>query len=140
MDVLSRTQRSLNMSRIRGRDTRPELVVRRLLHSLGFRFRLCPQRLPGRPDVVLTRWRTVVLVHGCFWHRHHACRFATTPRTNVQFWRRKFAANRSRDRRVVKELRRLGWRVVVIWECDTRDPDALLRRLAGLRNPRQHDL
>jgi len=120
------------MSRIRGTDTTPERLVRSALHRLGFRFRLSKSRLPGRPDVVLPRHRTVVFVHGCFWHRHRDCRFAYTPKSNLRFWERKFAENVERDRRTTRKLRSLGWKVVTVWECETRDRDRLLRRLERL--------
>ena len=119
------------MSRIRGRDTKPELLVRSVLHRLGFRFRLNPVRLPGRPDVVLTRHHTVIFVHGCFWHRHGGCRFAFQPKTNVEFWTEKFGQNVARDARNKRALRRLGWRVLVVWECEASDRAALTQRLAA---------
>lgn len=132
VDRISREHRSWNMSRIRGTDTTPERLVRSALHRLGFRFRLSKSRLPGRPDVVLPRHRTVVFVHGCFWHRHRDCRFAYTPKSNLRFWERKFAENVERDRRTTRKLRSLGWKVVTVWECETRDRDRLLRRLERL--------
>jgi DNA mismatch endonuclease (patch repair protein) len=104
------------MSGIRGRDTQPELLVRRYLHRLGLRFRL-QAKLPGKPDLVFPKHRAVVLVHGCFWHRHKGCRFATTPASNCDFWASKFDANVARDAVVAKALRRLGWRVFVVWSC-----------------------
>lgn len=116
MDRLTTQHRSWNMSRIRGRDTAPERTVRSMLHRLGYRFRLHSHQLPGRPDVVLPRWNSVVLVHGCFWHRHARCPLAYTPKSRTAFWERKFAANVARDRRVVSSLRTLGWRVVIVWE------------------------
>ncbi|MDQ3171168.1 MAG: DNA mismatch endonuclease Vsr [Acidobacteriota bacterium] len=119
------------MSRIRNRDTKPELIVRSLLHRLGLRFRLQGATLPGRPDVVLARHRTVVVVHGCFWHRHGGCRFAYTPKSNVPFWLGKFAGNIARDKRANKALRALGWRVLTVWECETATPEKLARRLAA---------
>jgi DNA mismatch endonuclease (patch repair protein) len=131
MDTVSKAIRSWNMSRIRSCDTMPERAVRSLLHRMGYRFRLHHKALPGRPDVVLTRYRTVVLVHGCFWHRHEACRFAYTPKTRQRFWRAKFTANVVRDRVVQKELRKRGWRVVVVWECELRNMERLATRLAA---------
>lgn len=119
------------MSQIKNRDTKPEKTVRSFLHRLGFRFRLSAQKLPGRPDVVLTRHRTVVMVHGCFWHRHPGCKLAYHPKTNIEFWNKKFGSNVARDRTVRNELRRLGWRIVVVWECNTVDLgrlETLLRR------------
>jgi DNA mismatch endonuclease, patch repair protein len=105
------------MRAIRGRDTVPELIVRRALHGAGLRFRLHAPGLPGKPDIVLPRWGVVVFVHGCFWHRHPRCRFATTPSTRAGFWAGKFAANVARDLRNQRALRQRGWRVLVVWEC-----------------------
>ena len=132
MDRISKQHRSWNMSRIRGRNTKPELVVRSLLHRMGYRFRLHRRDLPGRPDVVLPRHRTAVLIHGCFWHRHAGCKFAYTPKSRPQFWGRKFEGNQHRDQVVRQELARLGWNVVVVWECEVRDLVRLAKRLSGL--------
>jgi len=129
MDRLSREQRSRNMARIRSRDTRPELVVRRLVHSMGFRFRLHRQDLPGRPDLVFPSRRKVIFVHGCFWHRHSCRRGKSLPTTRVEFWTRKFEANRQRDDKVRRELRRDGWEVLVVWECQATSSN--LQRLAN---------
>lgn len=128
-DNLSRAHRSWNMSRIRGSNTGPERAVRSALHRLGYRFRLKPQKLPGRPDVVLTRHRLAVFVHGCFWHRHPGCRFAYTPRSNQSFWLRKFKENVARDRRVKRLMTAKGWRPVVVWECETTPSDRLAKAL-----------
>ncbi len=117
------------MSRIRGRDTEPERAVRSLLHRLGFRFSLDARSLPGRPDVVLPKYRSVVFVHGCFWHRHARCPFAYRPKSRGVFWNHKFAENVARDRRVTNSLRKSEWRVVVVWECELRNQEALSRRL-----------
>ncbi|WP_313222842.1 very short patch repair endonuclease [Pseudoxanthomonas mexicana] len=118
------------MASIRGRDTQPELVVRRFLHSLGFRYRLSPRHLPGKPDVVLPKHHAAVFVHGCFWHGHVGCRFATMPATRTEFWMSKIAANRARDHVKEAELRSKGWRVAVVWECALKsDRDAALQRL-----------
>lgn len=122
-------QRSRNMAAIRGRNTGPELQVRRILHRMGFRFRLHRRDLPGTPDIVLPRYRTVILVHGCFWHRHPGCRFSTTPRTRREFWQEKFRQNMERDRRQITEIEAMGWTVIVVWECELRDPGALEQRL-----------
>lgn len=105
------------MAGIRGRNTAPERLVRSHLHRAGLRFRLHVRDLPGSPDIVLPRWRAVIFVHGCFWHRHAGCRYAYVPRSNRAFWQAKFAANVKRDRQKKVELRRAGWRVFVIWEC-----------------------
>ena len=137
MDHLSPAQRSWNMSRIRGRDSAPERTVRSLLHRGGFRFRLHRRSLPGTPDIVLPRYRTVIFVHGCFWHRHEGCRFAYMPKTREAFWSEKFSQNRSRDARVAAALKCQGWRVLVVWECEIRNTDRLARRLADAL--REHD-
>lgn len=129
MDRLSRARRSWNMSRIRGKDTGPERAVRSILHRMGYRFRLHPTALPGRPDIVLPRYNTVVLVHGCFWHRHSNCRFAYTPKTRVRFWRTKLEGNAERDRRSKTKLERAGWHVITVWECELRHSEQLARRL-----------
>lgn len=113
------------MAGIRGRDTRPEILVRSWLHRRGLRFRLHKAGLPGRPDLVLARYKTVIFVHGCFWHRHPRCRFATTPSTNRAFWHRKFEQNVARDTRQRRELGSLGWRVLVIWGCQVRNKGLL---------------
>jgi len=117
VDVVDQATRSRMMSGIRGRNTRPEIALRRALHARGFRFRLHRKGLPGRPDVVLPRYRAVVFVHGCFWHRHPGCRFATTPSTRPEFWAEKFAQNVARDARAIEALTGDGWRVAVVWEC-----------------------
>ena len=122
-------RRSQMMARIQGRDTVPEMIVRRTAHRLGFRFRLHRKDLPGRPDLVFPRFRSAVFVHGCFWHRHEGCRFAYTPRSRVGFWIDKFNRNVARDRRTESALADLGWRVLVIWECETRDDAVVARRL-----------
>ncbi len=120
------------MSRIRGRDTVPERQVRSILHRMGCRFRLHVTKLPGRPDVVLPRHRTVVVVHGCFWHRHAQCKFAYTPKSNLEFWTTKFSDNVARDRRTTAALKGLGWRVITVWECELARPDKLRSRLTRL--------
>lgn len=131
MDTVSKAIRSWNMSRIRCSDTAPERAVRSLLHRMGYRFRLHCKALPGRPDVVLPRYRTVVLVHGCFWHRHKSCRFAYVPKTREEFWQAKFDANVARDQVVFRSLRAQGWHVIVVWECETRNVTRLARRFTS---------
>lgn len=121
--------RSRNMAAIRARDTSPELKVRSLLHHLGYRFRLHRRDLPGSPDIVLPKHRTVVFVHGCFWHRHRGCRYTTTPKTRADFWARKFERNVERDHGQQKQLKEMGWSVMVIWECELRDLPSLRSRL-----------
>ena len=135
-DIFERAKRSEIMSRIRGRDTKPELVVRRIAHRLGFRFRLHRKDLPGSPDIVFPRYRAVIMVHGCFWHRHPGCKYAYTPKTRVQFWRKKFEDNVVRDRRNALALSERGWRTIVIWECETKDHEAVAARIESfLREP-----
>jgi len=125
MDVVSSDKRSAMMANIKGRDTRPELVVRRVAHSLGLRFRLHRRDLPGSPDLAFPGRRTVIFVHGCYWHRHPGCKFAYTPKSNVKFWRNKFQNNVVRDRRVRQELEDRGWKVIIIWECETKDQEMI---------------
>lgn len=124
-DRLSKELRSWNMSRIRSRDTAPELAVRSALHRLGYRFRLHRPDLPGRPDVVLPKYRLAVLVHGCFWHRHLACIDCSNPKTRRRYWGPKLVGNQKRDVRTRRLLRRLGWKPIVIWECETKHMDHL---------------
>ena len=123
------SERSRNLAAISGKDTAPELTVRKMLHGMGLRFRLHREDLPGRPDIVLPRHRTVVFVHGCFWHRHEGCRFTTTPKTRREFWQAKFNGNVARDSRNQADLAELGWRVIVVWECELKQPDFLRNRL-----------
>ena len=120
------------MSRIKGRDTEPERTVRSLLHSMGYRFRLHAKKLPGKPDVILSKYRTVILIHGCFWHRHKGCKNCTTPTNNRAFWLEKLEGNVARDRRNLRELRKLGWGAIVIWECELNNVAKLRSRLAKL--------
>lgn len=124
-DSLTPEARSRNMAKIRGRDTGPEVRVRRAAHALGLRFRLYRRQLPGTPDLVFPGRRIALFVHGCFWHRHSGCRFATTPKTRADFWQAKFDGNVARDARKEEELRSAGWTPATIWECETRDPDQL---------------
>ena len=128
-DIFDREKRSEIMSRIRGRDTGPEMIVRRIAHGLGFRFRLHRRDLPGSPDLLFPRYRAVIMVHGCFWHRHPGCKYASSPKTRVRFWEDKFEGNVVRDRRNEEALHELGWRVMVIWECETKDREAVAERI-----------
>ena len=118
MDTLTPEKRSWNMSRIRSKDTKPERVVRSFLHRNGFRFRLHVKNLPGMPDIVLPKYKTVIEVRGCYWHRHEGCKYAYMPKTKVEFWQKKFAENVARDQRTEQELRKLGWNVITVWECE----------------------
>jgi len=139
MDIVTPEQRSHMMSGIRSKDTKPELIVRSVLHSLGYRFRLHRRDLPGSPDIVMPRHETVIFVHGCFWHRHTGCKFAYSPKSRMEFWEKKFEKNIERDRRVQRQLRQLGWRVIVVWECQTSDLAALSERLCSRLEPGKDD-
>ena len=133
VDLLSPSERSERMSRIRSSNTAPEVALRRAMHALGFRFRLHSKGLPGKPDIVLPRYKTVIFVHGCFWHRHRGCKVATTPKTNTEFWVEKFDRNVVRDERTREQLEGLGWRVIVVWECELRSANQVagaVRRVA----------
>jgi DNA mismatch endonuclease (patch repair protein) len=131
MDIVDAAQRSAIMAGIRGKDTKPEIAVRRAAHALGYRFRLHRRDLPGSPDLVFPKLRCVIWVHGCYWHRHKGCRFAYEPKSNVEFWRSKFEKNKDRDRRAFAELVNMGWKPLVIWECETRDSAELKVRIAS---------
>ena len=129
-DVHAPAQRSFNMSRIRGRDTKPEVLLRSLLHRAGLRFRKNVRSLPGKPDIVLPKYRAIVNVHGCYWHRHTGCRFTTTPATRTSFWLKKFRGTVERDRKAEEVLRQRGWRVFTVWECELREnPAAAMDRI-----------
>lgn len=116
-DTVTKEKRSEIMSRIRSKNTRPEMIVRKLLHSAGYRYRLHRKDLPGKPDLVLPKYRTVIFVHGCFWHQHKGCPFAATPKSNIGYWAGKLASNTQRDAESVATLLKAGWRVLVVWEC-----------------------
>lgn len=131
MDIVGSKVRSRMMASVRQQNTAPELAVRRELSAMGLRYRLHDKSLPGSPDIVLSKFKSVVFVHGCFWHRH-GCYRTTSPRTRAAFWEEKFRANLSRDRRAARHLRRLGWRVIVIWECAAHNVAGLRRRLRHL--------
>lgn len=135
-DRLSKQQRSYAMSRVRSSDTQPEITVRSLLHRAGFRFRKNVRKLPGTPDVALPQYRTVVFVHGCFWHQHQDCPRARWPASNTEFWNAKLDRNVAPDRRTNKELESAGWRVIVVWQCELKN-DKLADRLGTeIRRPR----
>ena len=125
VDRLTTEHRSWNMSRIRGANTKPEKRVRSILHSNGYRFRLHRKTLPGKPDIVLPKYKSVILVHGCFWHRHIGCRFAYTPKSRTEFWSAKFARTVQRDKENLVALKLLGWRALVVWECQIEDVNLL---------------
>jgi len=120
IDIVSKKTRSRMMSSIKSKDTKPEMIVRRFLHRQGFRYRLHVKKLPGSPDIVLPKYRTVIFVHGCFWHQHEGCSYATMPSSNREFWLDKFSQNQLRDSRNLDDLHKLGWKTIVVWECGLR--------------------
>lgn len=128
-DRLTPQERSRNMSRVKGRDTKPELLVRSIVHRLGYRFRLHGKKLPGRPDIVLPRHHKVIFVHGCFWHGHPGCRRAARPSSNREFWDKKIESNIARDAANIEALRQADWKVLVIWQCAMKDRDQLEQTL-----------
>ena len=134
MDRISKEHRSWNMSRIKSGNTKPEIVVRSLLHNMGYRFRLHRKDLPGKPDIALPMYNSVIFVHGCFWHRHKGCKNASNPKTKKTFWREKFKANVERDRKVQKELKSMGWSIQIIWECELSDPEEVKKSLKSQLN------
>jgi len=131
MDKISKERRSANMARIRSKDSKPEMIVRRLLHGLGYRYRLHCKNLPGKPDLVFTKRKAIIFVHGCFWHQHPdaGCKDSAIPKSRVEYWAPKLGKNTSRDLNNIEELKRLGWRVLVIWECETRSITSLTASL-----------
>lgn len=129
MDNLTPELRSRHMRSVRREHTKPELIVRRIAHSMGFRFRLHRKDLPGSPDLVFPRLHKVIFVHGCFWHGHEGCRYATVPKTRTEWWLAKIAKNQKRDALAIAHLRELGWGATVVWECETRKPAALSERV-----------
>lgn len=132
-DIVGPGKRSRMMASVRSENTRPEMLVRRGLHRLGFRFRLHVGKLPGRPDLVLPKYRVAIFVHGCFWHRHSGCKYVTSPKNRSDFWRAKFEANIKRDHRNSRALLEDGWRVFIVWECALRHaPDRTIAQLSGL--------
>lgn len=134
-DFVSKEKRSRIMRGVKGANTKPEIIVRRALHRRGFRFRVHRKDLPGKPDIVLPRYRTVIFVHGCFWHQHEGCKDGRRPTSNVEFWDKKFETNRARDERNTQALQSLGWHVEVIWECEARDPEKLSERIEEIFAP-----
>lgn len=123
MDVLTPEQRKKCMSRIRSKDTKPEFVVRRIAHKIGFRFRLHRKDLPGKPDLTFPSRKKVVFVHGCFWHRHDGCKLASQPKSRQDYWEPKFARTVERDKQAQEFLRKMGWKFLIIWECETKNPE-----------------
>lgn len=128
-DTVTKEQHSRNMSLIRSKETKPEVFVRSVLHSLGFRFRKNVKTLPGKPDIVLPKHKTIIFVHGCFWHQHKGCRQATIPKSNIDYWVPKLKGNVKRDKQHKMDLESQNWTVAVIWECETKKADALMEKL-----------
>jgi DNA mismatch endonuclease (patch repair protein) len=135
LDNLAKEERSNIMARVRGKDTKPEMTVRRLIFSMGYRYRLHGSGLPGKPDLVFLRRKKVIFVHGCFWHRHYGCKNARLPKSRQEFWIPKLESNRLRDTRNEESLRAKGWDVLTIWECELRDPSNLTERIKGFLGP-----
>jgi DNA mismatch endonuclease Vsr len=135
MDTLTKAERSERMSRIRSKDTRPELAVRQALFGLGYRYQLHRKDLPGKPDIVFPSRKKALFVHGCFWHSHDGCKVANLPKSRTEFWQAKFQRNVERDNLNKRALRRMGWGTLTIWECETKRPDRLLRRVTGYLGP-----
>jgi DNA mismatch endonuclease (patch repair protein) len=131
-DTVTKEQRSLNMSLIRSKETKPEVFVRSVLHRLGFRFRKNVKDLPGKPDIVLPKYKTVIFVHGCFWHQHKGCRRATIPKSNTDYWIPKLTGNVKRDILHKADLKKAGWNVAVVWECETKVADKLKKKLKNI--------
>ena len=131
-DILTPSQRHKCMTSIRGKNTKPEILVRKGLHARGFRFRLHNKKLPGSPDIVLPKYGVAIMVNGCFWHGHKRCRYATKPKTNIEFWETKIARNRHRDEVTTAHLEALGWTAITIWECELRNSSQLDDRLDAL--------
>ncbi|MCX5657974.1 MAG: DNA mismatch endonuclease Vsr [Candidatus Omnitrophica bacterium] len=127
MDKISKQQRSWNMSRIKSKDTAPELRVRKILHKAGYRYRLYSKNLPGKPDIVFNKFQTAVFIHGCFWHHHKGCKGAYFPKSNIKYWLPKIRRNIQRDKIIVKQLSKEGWRVIIIWECQTYKDEEILK-------------
>ena len=127
-------QRSRNMSAIKSKNTKPEIKVRKVLHSMGYRFRLHSKDLPGSPDIVLPKYKTVIFVHGCFWHRHENCKYASNPKTRQEFWNKKFKENIKRDSEFQDKIKNLDWRSVVIWECETKNIGNLREKIIDVFN------
>ncbi|MDH4571115.1 very short patch repair endonuclease [Salinicola acroporae] len=138
-DTLTPSERSERMSRVRGKDTKPEMRLRRMVHAMGFRYRLHAKYLPGKPDLVFPSRRAVVFMHGCFWHRHEGCKLARMPKSRVSFWREKLEANRQRDRRNQLRLQEMGWRVLIVWECQLSTPEDTARRVRDFLNEAEVD-
>lgn len=136
MDIHDQKTRSYNMSRIKGKDTKPEVIVRKYLFSQGFRYRKNDKRLPGKPDIVLPKYKTVIFVNGCFWHKHEGCKYFVWPKSNSEFWKEKIESNIVRDKKQYEELKNAGWHVIIVWECELKKKqrmDTLERLVAEIQ-------
>ena len=135
-DTITKVHRSWNMSRIKSKDTKPEIIVRSMLHRMGYRFRVNKKDLPGKPDIVLPKYKTVIFVHGCFWHMHRGCKDATVPKTRTKWWLNKLEGNVKRDKENIMLLRKSGWKTAVIWECEliSNKNDKIIRKLKKIIN------
>lgn len=133
-DTMTPEQRHKCMAAIKGKDTKPEMIVRKYLHSLGYRYGLHNKNLPGCPDLVLRKYKTVIFIHGCFWHGHDGCKYYRLPKSNVEFWKEKITRNRQRDRESVRSLIKKGWNVITIWECDLKNKDKREETLNNLKS------
>jgi DNA mismatch endonuclease (patch repair protein) len=129
MDKISKEKRSKNMSKIRSKNTKPELLVRSIIHQMGYRFRLHVPDLPGKPDIVLPRHRKIIFVHGCFWHQHKNCKIAHKPKSRISYWQPKLNANKKRHRKHMRTLKSLGWNCIVVWECETKNLNKMKAKL-----------
>lgn len=138
VDSLDPAARSAVMSRVRGKDTRPEMVVRKLTFAAGYRYRLHVKYLPGTPDLVFSARKKVIFVHGCFWHRHENCSFARLPKSRVEFWTEKLNGNKDRDKRILEALTRTGWEVLILWECELKDREDVGKRIQSFLGPIVH--
>lgn len=137
MDIFDKNKRSWIMSKVKGKDTAPEISVRSIVHRLGYRFRKNNPKLPGKPDIVLKRHKKIIFVHGCFWHGHEQCKRSSRPATNVEFWNNKIDANIIRDKRNKKILQEQGWKVLVIWQCEISNTDCLLEKIKDFLEPEE---
>ncbi len=128
MDNLTEKQRKLCMSRIRSKDTRPEKIVRKILTKLGWKYRLYNTKLPGKPDIVISKIKTVIFINGCFWHQHKGCKYKAMPKANIQYWKNKLKRNIEKQKEDIKTLKKDGWKVNIIWECETKNENNLIKK------------
>ncbi len=140
MDKISPEQRSRNMAQIKGKNTKPEILVRSLLHRMGYRFRLHNKKLPGKPDIILPKYKAVIFVHGCFWHGHEGCKRATIPATRTEFWKSKISENKVRDNNNIAALKNFGYRCLVVWQCELKDEVLLKQRLSDFLGTKQYGI